>query len=54
MSELERLRHHLLEVEDSTTREALASEEREKELRNKLTQAEERALVSSSAVESAK
>lgn len=34
--ELERLRQHLLTVEDSYTQEALATEDRERELRKKL------------------
>ena len=34
--ELERLRHHLLTVEETYTHEALATEERERELRKKL------------------
>ncbi|XP_070577125.1 thyroid receptor-interacting protein 11-like isoform X2 [Ptychodera flava] len=49
--EVERLRHHLLQVEESYTKEALLSEDREKELRNKLAAAEEKAY--SSAVQSA-
>ncbi|XP_073434255.1 thyroid receptor-interacting protein 11 [Dendrobates tinctorius] len=51
--ELERLRTHLLEMEDSYTREALAAEDRETELKKKLTVLEERLLSSSSAVETA-
>ena len=51
MRELERLRSHLLQIEDGYTQEALQAEEREKELRNRLASAEERALSSSSAVE---
>ncbi|KAM4013971.1 thyroid receptor-interacting protein 11 [Anomaloglossus baeobatrachus] len=51
--ELERLRSHLLEMEDSYTREALAAEDRETELKKKLTVLEERLLSSSSAVETA-
>ncbi|XP_069592935.1 thyroid receptor-interacting protein 11 [Ranitomeya imitator] len=49
--ELERLRSHLLELEDSYTREALAAEDRETELKKKLAVLEERLLSSSSAVE---
>ncbi|KAK2190446.1 hypothetical protein NP493_81g01000 [Ridgeia piscesae] len=51
--ELDRLRNHLLAIEENYTREALDSEEREKDLRNRLAQAEERLLSSSSLVESA-
>ncbi|XP_028396322.1 thyroid receptor-interacting protein 11-like isoform X2 [Dendronephthya gigantea] len=45
--ELERLRTHLLQVEDSYTQEALASEERENELRNQLEQIQQQLLTSS-------
>jgi len=51
--ELERLRAHLIEMEDSYTQEALDSEEREKELRNRLSVAEEYVSTSSSQVEQA-
>ncbi|XP_075700451.1 thyroid receptor-interacting protein 11 [Rhinoderma darwinii] len=51
--ELERLRNHLLEMEDSYTREALAAEERETKLKKKVTVMEERLLSSSTAVETA-
>ncbi|XP_052276114.1 thyroid receptor-interacting protein 11-like isoform X3 [Dreissena polymorpha] len=51
--ELSRLREHLLQIEDGYTKEALAAECREKELRTRLAKAEERALTSSSAVETA-
>lgn len=51
--ELERLRNHLLEMEDSYTREALAAEDRETELRKKVTVLEDRLLSSSTAVETA-
>ena len=34
--ELERLKHHLMEIEEANTNEALAAEEREKELKKKL------------------
>ncbi|KAM3919191.1 thyroid receptor-interacting protein 11 [Leptodactylus fuscus] len=51
--ELERLRNHLLEMEDSYTREALAAEDRETELKKKVTVLEERLLSSSTAVETA-
>ncbi|XP_060577113.1 thyroid receptor-interacting protein 11-like isoform X2 [Ruditapes philippinarum] len=51
--ELNRLRQHLIQIEEGYTKEALAAEEREKDLRTRLTSAEENALHSSSAVESA-
>ena len=52
--ELDRLRGHLLAIEENYTRDALDAEEREKDLRNSLAQAEERLLSSSSLVESAR
>uniref|UniRef100_A0A4W3IS35 Thyroid hormone receptor interactor 11 n=1 Tax=Callorhinchus milii TaxID=7868 RepID=A0A4W3IS35_CALMI len=51
--ELQRLRNHLLEMEDSYTKEALASEDRETELRKKVTLLGEKLMSSSSAVETA-
>ncbi|KAM6273713.1 thyroid receptor-interacting protein 11 isoform 1-T1 [Porphyrio hochstetteri] len=51
--ELERLRNHLLEVEDSYTREALAAEDREVKLRKKVLILEEKLVSSSTAVENA-
>ncbi|CAK7316694.1 Thyroid receptor-interacting protein 11 [Vulpes lagopus] len=51
--ELERLRNHLLESEDSYTREALAAEEREAKLRRKVTVLEEKLVSSSNAMENA-
>ncbi|XP_069493943.1 thyroid receptor-interacting protein 11 [Ambystoma mexicanum] len=51
--ELERLRNHLIEMEDSYTREALAAEDREAALRRKVTVLEEKLLSSSTAVENA-
>ncbi|XP_076841933.1 thyroid receptor-interacting protein 11 isoform X2 [Brachyhypopomus gauderio] len=51
--ELERLRRHLLDVEESYTREALASEERQQQLRRRLAMLDEKLASSSSAVESA-
>uniref|UniRef100_A0A672JMG9 GRIP domain-containing protein n=1 Tax=Salarias fasciatus TaxID=181472 RepID=A0A672JMG9_SALFA len=51
--ELERLRNHLLEIEDSYTREALAAEDRETELRRRVAQLDEKLASSSSAVENA-
>ncbi|PIO29916.1 hypothetical protein AB205_0031850, partial [Aquarana catesbeiana] len=51
--ELERLRNHLLEMEDSYTREAVAAGDREMELRKKLTTLEGKLLSSSTAVETA-
>ncbi|CAH1793242.1 unnamed protein product [Owenia fusiformis] len=50
---LERLQGHLIQIEEAYTREALDSEEREKELRNKLLEAEERANSQSNAVQTA-
>lgn len=52
--ELERLRNHLLEVEDSHTREALAAEDRETDLRRRVVLLEDRLASSSSAVENAR
>lgn len=52
--ELERLRNHLLEMEDSYTREALAAEDRETKLRKKVTVLEEKLVSSSTAVENAR
>lgn len=51
--ELERLRNHLLETEDSYTREALAAEERESKLKKKVCMLEERLVSSSDAMENA-
>uniref|UniRef100_UPI00398EEDFA thyroid receptor-interacting protein 11 n=1 Tax=Pristiophorus japonicus TaxID=55135 RepID=UPI00398EEDFA len=51
--ELQRLRHHLLEMEESYTREALGAEDRETELRKKATFLEEKLASSSCAVENA-
>ncbi|XP_044023354.1 thyroid receptor-interacting protein 11 [Siniperca chuatsi] len=51
--ELERLRNHLLEIEDSYTREALAAEDRETELRRRVALLDEKLATSSSAVENA-
>ncbi|XP_041352883.1 thyroid receptor-interacting protein 11-like isoform X2 [Gigantopelta aegis] len=48
--ELDRLRQHLLQIEDAYTQEALEAEEREKDLRNRLAVAEEKLLSSSSAI----
>ncbi|XP_038074258.1 thyroid receptor-interacting protein 11-like isoform X2 [Patiria miniata] len=53
VGELDRLRGHLLQVEEGYTREALQGEEREKDLRNRLAVAEEAVRTSSSAVHSA-
>ncbi|KAF3830925.1 hypothetical protein GH733_002163, partial [Mirounga leonina] len=52
--ELERLRNHLLESEDSYTREALAAEDREAKLRKKVTVLEEKLVSSSNAMENAR
>ncbi|KAM9148065.1 thyroid receptor-interacting protein 11 isoform 3-T3 [Pangshura tecta] len=51
--ELERLRNHLLEMEDSYTQEALAAEDRETKLRKKVMVLEEKLVSSSTAVENA-
>lgn len=51
--ELERLRNHLLESEDSYTREALAAEDREAKLRKKVAILEEKLVSSSNAMENA-
>ncbi|XP_028744132.1 thyroid receptor-interacting protein 11 isoform X2 [Peromyscus leucopus] len=51
--ELQRLRNHLLESEDSHTREALAAEDREAKLRKKVTVLEEKLVSSSNAMENA-
>ncbi|XP_008071146.1 thyroid receptor-interacting protein 11 isoform X2 [Carlito syrichta] len=51
--ELERLRNHLLESEDSYTREALAAEDREARLRKKVVALEEKLMSSSNAMENA-
>ncbi|XP_069698547.1 thyroid receptor-interacting protein 11 isoform X2 [Periplaneta americana] len=53
MKELERLRLHLLAVEEGYTQEALKYEEQVKDLQNKLLQAEERIKNSSTAYTSA-
>ncbi|KAG7274645.1 hypothetical protein CRUP_004569 [Coryphaenoides rupestris] len=51
--ELERLRSHLLEMEDSYTRDALAAEDREVELRRRVALLDQRLATSSNAVENA-
>ncbi|PWA29733.1 hypothetical protein CCH79_00007885, partial [Gambusia affinis] len=51
--ELERLRNHLLEIEDSYTREALAAEDRETELRRRVALLDDKLATSSNAVENA-
>lgn len=51
--ELERLRNHLLEIEDSYTREAVAAEHRETELRRRVVLLDGKLATSSSAVENA-
>uniref|UniRef100_A0A6Q2YP58 GRIP domain-containing protein n=1 Tax=Esox lucius TaxID=8010 RepID=A0A6Q2YP58_ESOLU len=50
--ELDRLKNHLLEIEDFYTREAVAAEDREAELRRRVTLLDERLATSSSQVES--
>ena len=52
--ELGRLRNHLLEIEDSYTREALAAEDRETELRRRVALLDDKLATSSSAVENAR
>jgi len=52
--ELERLRNHLLEIEDSYTREAVAAEARETELRRRVALLDGKLATSSSAVENAR
>lgn len=54
LKELDRLRLHLVAVEEGYTQEALNAEEQVKELQNKLTQAEERIKNSSTAYTSAR
>jgi len=54
MKECDRLRHHLVQIEESYTREALEAEDREKQLRNRLSDVEEKVLTSSSAMKNAK
>jgi len=54
VKECDRLRGHLVQIEDSYTREALEAEDREKQLRNKLAAVEEKMLTSSSAMQTAK
>ncbi|XP_066484544.1 thyroid receptor-interacting protein 11 [Tiliqua scincoides] len=51
--ELERLRNHLLEREDTSTREVLAAEDREAKLKKKIQVLEEKLQSSSTAVENA-
>ncbi|KAM4542643.1 thyroid receptor-interacting protein 11 [Odontesthes bonariensis] len=51
--ELERLRNHLLEIEDSYTREAIAAGDREAELRRRVALLDEKVATSSNAVENA-
>lgn len=52
--ELDRLRTHLLEIEDSYTREAIAAEDRETELRRRLAMLDQKLASSSNAVENAR
>lgn len=49
--ELDRLRNHLLEREDTSTREALAAEDRESKLKKKVRDLEEKLQSSSTVVE---
>lgn len=48
--ELGRLREHLLQMEEISTREAVAGEERETELRKRIRDLEERSSVASDTV----
>ena len=52
VKECDRLRIHLVQIEESYTREAVDAEEREKQLRNKLSAVEEKVISSSSAMHS--
>lgn len=52
-SELDRLRNHLIEMEETYMSEALQAEEREKDLRNRLALTEDNLRSSSTAVQSA-
>lgn len=52
--ELDRLRNHLLDIEDSYTREALAAEDRETELRKRVALLDDKLATSSNAVENAR
>jgi hypothetical protein len=54
MRELDRLRLHLVAIEESYTQEALKAEEQMKDLQNKLAHAEERIKNSSTAYTSAR
>lgn len=51
VKECDRLRGHLVQIEEGYTREALEAEDREKELRNRLASNEEKILSSSSTIE---
>lgn len=52
--EVERLRSHLVKIEEIYTRDALESEGREKSLRDRLALAEEKAASSTTAVQHAR
>ena len=52
--QVERLRSHLMSIEEGYTADLLQSEEREKELRNRLAAAEEKAAHTSTAVQHAR
>ena len=52
--QVERLRSHLVSIEEGYTADLLQSEEREKELRNRLAIAEEKAASTSTAVQHAR
>ena len=53
-TQVERLRSHLVSIEEGYTADLLQSEEREKELRNRLAIAEEKAASTSTAVQHAR
>ena len=53
-TQVERLRSHLVSIEEGYTADLLQSEEREKELRNRLAVAEEKAASTSTAVQHAR
>lgn len=51
---MERLRSHLVSIEEGYTGDLLQSEDREKELRNRLAVAEEKAAHTTTAVQHAR
>lgn len=52
--QVDRLRSHLVSIEEGYTADLLQSEEREKDLRNRLALAEEKAASTSTAVQHAR